>query len=184
MSNPPRKIFQMAAVVSAMGSVHAAPPPRAELPPVAKLIGQLRKDAALRARFCLDPRSVFEATGIDATAYNLPDRMDEDDVRRFLNDWTEAIEGQATGFHRAAATSLRSRLPTVADAYLVASESPTPAPPDAPPPGKPPNAAVSPSPTPQPNEPGVPGETPRPPPVQPPLPTPVYGPPPGGRARP
>jgi hypothetical protein len=65
-------------------------PPRPELPPLGKLISQLREDAALRARFSLDPRSVFEEKGIDPTPYDLPDRFDGDDVDRFLSNWTGA----------------------------------------------------------------------------------------------
>jgi hypothetical protein len=90
LTTPSHKILQMAAVLSAMGSAQATPPPHVELPPLTKLFGQLRKDAALRARFSLDPRSVFEETGIDPTPYDLPDRLDEDDVDRFLSNWTGA----------------------------------------------------------------------------------------------
>src|SRR3984885_1780313 len=93
----------MAAVLSAMGSAQATPP-RVELPPLAKLIGQLRKDAALRVRFSLDPRAVFEETGIDPTPYDLPERLDENDVDRFLSNWTGA-RGPSAGSHPAAAVT-------------------------------------------------------------------------------
>jgi hypothetical protein len=87
---PSRKILQMmAAVLSAMGLAQATPL-RAERPPLSKLIGQLREDAAFRARFSLNPRSVFEERGIDPIAYDLPDRLDGDDVDRFLSNWTGA----------------------------------------------------------------------------------------------
>jgi hypothetical protein len=100
------KLLQMmAAVLSAMGSAQATPPPpRGELPPLGKLIGQLRQDPALRARFSLDPRSVFEETGIDPTPYDLPDRLDENDVDRFLSNWTGA-RGPSAGSHPAAAVT-------------------------------------------------------------------------------
>jgi hypothetical protein len=90
------KILRMiAAVLSAMGSAQATPP-GAERPPLGKLIGQLRKDAELRARFSLNPRSVFEERGIDPAPYDLPDRLDGDDVDRFLSNWTGA-RGPAAG---------------------------------------------------------------------------------------
>ena len=47
MTTLSQKILQMmAAVLSALGSAQATPPPRAERPPLGKLIGQLREDAA------------------------------------------------------------------------------------------------------------------------------------------
>jgi hypothetical protein len=99
------KLLQMmATVLSAMGLAQATPPPRGELPPLGKLIGQLRQDAALRARFSLDPRSVFEETGIDPTPYDLPDRLDGDDVDRFLSNWTGA-RGPSAGSYPAAAVT-------------------------------------------------------------------------------
>ena len=96
MTTPSHKLLQMiAAALSAMGLAQATPL-RAERPPLGKLIGQLREDAALRARFSLNPRSVFEERGIDPTPYDLPDRLDGDDVDRFLSDWTGA-RGPAAG---------------------------------------------------------------------------------------
>jgi hypothetical protein len=126
-----RKILQMmAAVLSATGSSQATPPPRAERPPLGKLIGQLREDAALRARFSLNPRSVFEERGIDPTPYDLPDRLDGDDIDRFLSNWTGA-RGPAAGSRATDAVTLVSEdrsesLPVPANEHpeKLASESP------------------------------------------------------------
>jgi hypothetical protein len=131
------KILQMmAAVLSAMGSAQAAPPPRAERPPLGKLIGQLRGDAALRARFSLNPRSVFEETGIDPTPYDLPDRLEKDDVDRFLSNWTGA-SGPAVGSRATDAVTLVSEgrseslpIPTNEHPEKLAPESPAATPSD------------------------------------------------------
>jgi hypothetical protein len=107
LTTPPLKIRPRPAALSVMGSAQATPLPRIALPPLAKLLGQIRRDAALRARFSLDPRSVFEESGIDPTPYDLPDRLDRDEVDRFLNNWTGA-RGPAAGSRPAAAATLVS----------------------------------------------------------------------------
>jgi hypothetical protein len=130
LTTPSHKILQMmAAVLSAMGLAQATPL-RAERPPLSKLIGQLRQDAAFRARFSLNPRSVFEERGIDPTPYDLPDRLDGDDIDRFLSNWTGA-SGPAAGLRATDAVTLMSEarlesLPVLANAHpeKLASESP------------------------------------------------------------
>jgi hypothetical protein len=213
LTTPSHKILQMAAVLSAMGSAQATPP-RVELPPLAKLIGQLRKDAALRVRFSLDPRAVFEETGIDPTPYDLPERLDETDVDRFLSDWTGA-RGPAAGSRSPEhPRELASEAPAAApgDPHASGDEEKIPltVPPVAPVYGPPPGIRTPPlpepvsppSPAPQPDEPPASGDAPpsrhrswhrsehRAAPVAPgPAPaflthTPVYGPPPGFRSKP
>jgi hypothetical protein len=196
------KLLQMmAAVLSAMGWAQATPPARAERPPLGKLIGQLREDAALRARFSLNPRSVFEERGIDPDPYDLPDRLDADDVDRFLSNWTGA-RGPAAGSRATDAArvkvhpeKLASELPAATpsdpqasgDAKKIAPSS-APVAPDygplpgfparrLPEPGFPPAAASEPSdPKASGNEENIPQQVPEPAPV-----APVYGPPPGLR---
>jgi hypothetical protein len=189
LTTPSHKILQMAAVLSAMGSAQATPPPpRGELPPLGKLIGQLRQDAALRARFSLDPRSVFEETGIDPTPYDLPDRLDENDVDRFFSNWTGA-KGPSAGSHPAAAVTRVSEEQS-GSPHASGDEPkilPSPSAPVAviygPPPGlrnKVPEIVSPPSPAPQPSEPHAAGDEEKIPPSPAPV-APVYGPPPGLR---
>jgi hypothetical protein len=158
----------MAAVLSAMGSAQATPPPRVELPTLAKLIGQLREDAALRARFSLDPRSVFEETGVDPTPYDLPDRLDEDDVDRFLGNWTGA-RGPAAGSRPVVPEKLASEseppAATPSEPHAAGDEEKIPPAPVAPvygpPPGlrnEPPEPVSPPPPAPQPDEPQAPSD--------------------------
>lgn len=182
------KLLQMmAAVLSAMGSAQATPPPpRGELPPLGKLIGQLRQDAALRARFSLDPRSVFEETGIDPTPYDLPDRLDENDVDRFLSNWTGA-RGPSAGSHPAAAVTRvsedQSGSPHASgnEPKILASPSAPVAAIYGPLPGFParqPTPASPPSPAPQSAEPHASSDEKMLPSLPAPV-APVYGPPPG-----
>jgi hypothetical protein len=190
---PSHKILQMAAVLSAMGSAQATPPPRVELPTLGKLIGQLREDAVLRARFSLDPRSVFEETGIDPTPYDLPGRLDEDDVRRFLSNWTGA-KGPSAGSRPAAAVTLvsedQSGSPHASgdEPKILPSPAAPVAPVYGPPPGfqnRPPGPVSPPPPAPQPSDPHASGDEEKIPrsPVPAPV-APVYGPPPGYRTKP
>jgi hypothetical protein len=180
-----RKILQMmATMLSAMGLAQATPPLRAERPPLGKLIGQLREDAALRARFSLNPRSVLEERGIDPAPYDLPDRLGGDDVDRFLSNWTGA-RGPAAGSRAADAVTLVSEDLLDLPKFLKRSalELPTAAPGD-------PQASgdverIAPSAAPQRSdrrasgdEEKMPQQVPEPAPV-----TPVYGPPPGLRNR-
>jgi hypothetical protein len=187
---PPHKILQIATVLSAVGSaqgsVQAAQAP-VELPTLGKLIGQLRQDATLRARFSLDPRSVLVETGIDPNQYNLPDRLDENEVHRFLDNWAGARGPAAGSLSASAVTSSGDRsgsLLTQANEHLekLASQA-------APTTSKNPNASgeeekipvTKPPPTPVYGPPA--GFPPKPPePVAPPSPAPpgvIYGPPPG-----
>jgi hypothetical protein len=160
------KILQMiAAVLSAMGSAQATPP-GAERPPLGKLIGQLRKDAELRARFSLNPRSVFEERGIDPIPYDLPDRLDRDDVDRFLSNWTGA-RGPAAG----------SRAP---DAVTPVYDEPLPGLPDFLV-RRPAEPVLPPSAEPQPSDRRAAGDEEKMPLPQPAPVAPVYGPPPGLR---
>jgi hypothetical protein len=160
-----------------MGLAQATPPPRAERPPLGKLIGQLREDAALRARFSLNPRSVFEERGIDPTPYDLPDRLDGDDVDRFLSNWTGA-RGPAAGSRAADAVTLvsedRSESLPIPPVYEPLPGFPTRRPPE---PVFPPSAAS------QPTDPHASGDEGKmPPQLKAPAPVaPVYGPPPGLR---
>lgn len=153
----------MAAVLSAMGLAQATPPPRAERPPLGKLIGQLREDAALRARFSLNPRSVFEERGIDPAPYDLPDRLDGDDIDRFLSNWTGATGPAAGSRATDAVTRVSEDLTEGLPEFLKrpASESAAPQPSD-------PRASGG--------EEKMPQQVPVPAPV-----APVYGPPPGLR---
>jgi hypothetical protein len=192
LPTPSHKLLQMmAAVLSALGSAQATTPPRTDRPPLGKLIGQLREDSALRARFSLNPRSIFEEGGFDPTPYDLPDQLNGDDIDRFLNNWTGA-RGPAAGSRAADAVTLVSedrsqRLPVPANEHpeKPASESPAAAPID-------PHAAggpetMQPPPAPQPGELQAPSDTQRSPNRSPslgPAPTPIYGPPPGFRTKP
>lgn len=205
MTNLSQKILQiMAALLSAMGLAQATPP-RAERPPLGKLIGQLRKDAELRARFSVNPRSVFEERGIDPTPYDLPDQLDGDDVDRFLSNWTGA-RGPAAGLRAADAVTLVSEdrsesLPVPANEHpeKLASESSaaTPGDPQAsgdaekmppsalpvaldyePLPGFPTRKPSPPSAASQPSDTRASGDEEKGPPVMP-VVAPVYGPPPG-----
>jgi hypothetical protein len=189
LTSPSHKILQMAAVLSAMGSAQATPPPRAGLPTLGKLIGQLREDAALRARFSLDPRSVFEETGIDPTPYDLPDRLGEDDVDRFLSNWTGA-RGPSAGSRPAAAVARvsedQSGSPHASgDGENIPPSAPV-APVYGPPPGlrnRLPEIVSPPSPAATPSDPHASGDEEKIPPSPAPV-APDYGAPPGFRTKP
>ena len=49
-------------------------------------IARVRSDAGLRARFAASPRAVLKDYGIDATPYNLPDRVSAEQMDRLLDD--------------------------------------------------------------------------------------------------
>jgi hypothetical protein len=51
-------------------------------------VARVRQDAALRARFAQNPRSVMRELGIDATPYDLSDRLTDAQLDRFLADWS------------------------------------------------------------------------------------------------
>lgn len=186
MATLSRKILQMmAAILSAFGSAQAATP-RVELPTLSKLFGQLREDAALRDRFSRDPRAVFDETGIDPAHYDLPDRLDEDAVNRFLESWA-GLMGPAAGARPTAAVTLVSEdssevLKTAANEQEPASGPPVATPSDPRGPGDEEKA-----PAPEPRQRRAPGDAQQSPyrwPSSGPIHTVIYGPPPGHRTKP
>jgi hypothetical protein len=49
---------------------------------------RVRQDTALRARFAANPRAVLREFGIDPAPYNLPDRLTDAQIDRFVTDWS------------------------------------------------------------------------------------------------
>ena len=67
---------------------------RSEAVGVATFIALLRQDAALRARFAQEPLAVLRDQGIDLAAFELPERLNEAQLARLLDDWSRWPAGQ------------------------------------------------------------------------------------------
>ncbi|MBS7707900.1 hypothetical protein [Chelatococcus asaccharovorans] len=64
---------------------------RHEVTTLSNLIGRLRSDAALRARFAGNPRGTLSEHGIDPSPYNLPDAMNAEQMGRLLAQNSPAL---------------------------------------------------------------------------------------------
>lgn len=69
---------------------HSRPeaPSRSNASAMSAFMARLLQETDLRARFSRNPRAVLRQHGIDPAPYNLPDRMNEADLRRLLSGRT------------------------------------------------------------------------------------------------
>ena len=63
-------------------------PMQAKTLTLSAFVARVRQDAALRARFAQNPRTVLREFGIDPTPYNLSDQLTDAQLDRFLADWS------------------------------------------------------------------------------------------------
>ena len=67
---------------------HAASPIQVETLTLSGFVARIRQDVALRARFAQNPRAVLREFGIDPAPYNLPDKLTDAQLDRFMTDWS------------------------------------------------------------------------------------------------
>jgi hypothetical protein len=67
---------------------HPGSPIQVETLTLSGFAARVRQDSALRARFAANPRAVLREFGIDPAPYNLPDRLTEAQIDRFVTDWS------------------------------------------------------------------------------------------------
>jgi hypothetical protein len=123
-------------------------------------IARLRQDAALRARFVRDPRTVLREHGVDPSPFQVTDRLDETKLEALLMAWSAATRGR---FNLAQATPQAPAAPALSPVVY----------------GSPPRPPIQPAPPGQGSRGHPHADQTKPEADQPTPPAPVYGPPPG-----